>query len=257
MAYSMGGKGGSERIPMTNPEATVWVGGLPEGITPAILTAFMNQAGTCMRAETKSKGTGICVFSSGQEASLAIKTLNNSNMNGSIIQVDSWTKSANPRPRSKGDEGGKGGWGGGGKGGWAPAAAAPSMSMSWGAGGTPVWQAGPPVWQPQFQKNWSGKGSWSSGKGGSKGNRNDRVRDPTKSVWLGNLPEGVPFKEVQELMNTAGNCKWAETQKGGNGFAVFTTPEEATTAIQILNGAMLGDNAIVVDAWEKKPKGQQ
>jgi len=240
MAFSMG-KGLSERVPMTHPEATVWVGGLPEGITPATLTAFMNQAGTCMRAEVKSRGTGICVFASGQEASLAIKTLNNSNMNGSIIQVDSWTKPAggSKRPAASVGGGGKGGWGGGG-GGWMGKGASPSMS-SWG-GGTPIWQ-------PQFQKSWSGKG-------GSKGNNNARVRDPTRSVWLGNLPQGVPFKEVQELMNTAGNCKWAETQKGGTGFAVFTTPEEATTAIQILNGAMLGDNAIVVDVWEAKPKGQ-
>jgi len=228
-------KGGGDRVPITQPDCTVWIGNLPQGLTPTDLQSFMNQAGTCVRAEVKSKGTGICVFSNEEEASFAIKTLNSTDLNGSIVEVDGWTKSASSSA-TKRFAGGPGGAGGCGKG----------VFGAWpgkGEGANTPW-GGTPIWQPQFQNNWPGKG-------GSKAS-NHKVRDPSLTVWLGNLPEGVPFQEVQELMNQAGNCKYAATLKRGTGFAVFDSPEEAMEAIQILNGTMLGTNSIIVDTWETK-----
>merc|ERR1719428_1934659 len=74
-----------------------------------------------------------------------------------------------------------------------------------------------------------------------------------KKVWIGNLPEeGVTFRELQAHFP---GCKFATVMKGkgaGTGGVAFGTPEEATAAIQTLNGSVLAGATLVVDVWTKK-----
>merc|ERR1711948_253649 len=144
---------------------------------------------------------------------------------------------------------------------------------------------GTPVWKPQFQKpesTWSPKGAakgswgvptWSPkgfggkdfggkgfgkgfGKGKGKGKSLKSFKNDVK-VWIGNIPEDVTWKELQEHMDQAGKTKWVEvfTGKGkGTAAVAYSSTEEAAAAIAALNGSVLNDTAIVCDYWEKQPK---
>merc|ERR1719213_900316 len=112
--------------------------------------------------------------------------------------------------------GGKGkGWGGDsweGKGGW-------SSPKGWGKG-----------------KGW-GKDSWGKGKKG----KGKFTCPPKNKVWIGGLPAQEAMdrelnKALQEHMKQAGNCKNVMIGKSGQGAAAFSSPEEAQTAISMLNG---------------------
>jgi len=75
-------------------------------------------------------------------------------------------------------------------------------------------------------------------------------------VWIGGLPADSTSKdlnkELQEHMKQAGNCKWCEVGKSGNGGAAYATAEEATGAIATLNGSSFSGSVIEVDVWTKK-----
>merc|ERR1719375_2584000 len=93
------------------------------------------------------------------------------------------------------------------------------------------------------------------GKGKGKG-KSLRSFYPEKKVWIGNLPEGVTYKELHEHMKESG-AKWVEVMKGagaGTGGAGFKTAEEATAAISQFNGHVLNGSMIQVDVWTKKEK---
>merc|ERR1719443_1386938 len=91
------------------------------------------------------------------------------------------------------------------------------------------------------------------GKGKGKG-KSLKSFYPEKKVWIGNLPEGITYKELHEHMKASG-AKWVEVMKGagkGTGGAGFATAEEATAAISALNGSVLNGSMIQVDVWTKK-----
>eukprot|EP00933_Yihiella_yeosuensis_P058969 TRINITY_DN597_c0_g1_i4.p1 TRINITY_DN597_c0_g1~~TRINITY_DN597_c0_g1_i4.p1 ORF type:complete len:157 (-),score=53.28 TRINITY_DN597_c0_g1_i4:302-772(-) len=102
-------------------------------------------------------------------------------------------------------------------------------------------------------KGWGGKG-----KGKGKGRRNGLKADPTLKVWIGNVPDSVNWKALQDHLNTAGKTKWVEAFKSaknkGTGAAVYATAEEASNAVTALNGSDLGGQSIVVDSWVKAVK---
>merc|ERR1719163_1451633 len=91
------------------------------------------------------------------------------------------------------------------------------------------------------------------GKGKGKGRGGLSSFPAEKKVWIGNLPEeGITFRELQAHFP---GSKFATVMKGkglGTGGVAFGTDEEATAAIQTLNGSSLGGNTIVVDVWTKK-----
>eukprot|EP00930_Biecheleria_cincta_P021911 TRINITY_DN160_c0_g1_i3.p1 TRINITY_DN160_c0_g1~~TRINITY_DN160_c0_g1_i3.p1 ORF type:complete len:259 (-),score=75.43 TRINITY_DN160_c0_g1_i3:15-791(-) len=162
----------------------------------------------------------------------------------------------------KGQKGGGGGWGkGGGGDGWGKGGGGGSWGKgdsggSWGKGGGGGWGkggdswGGKGVWQPMFQKTWDG----GKGKGKSKG---PKIQDPTKVVWVGNVPAEATYKELLELGNHAGSAKWAEvfqSKTGGasSGAIGYATAEEATQAIAMLNGATVGNNTIQTDVYTRK-----
>jgi len=115
------------------------------------------------------------------------------------------------------------------------------------------------VMMPPFMKG--GFGGWGGGKGGGKGwgagGGGFKVRDENapSTVWLGNLPEGISQEEVKTNFEAAGTVKKIQLIKQGKeGFAWFSTPEEAQTAIAMFNGAQINGQAIVVDPWTRKAK---
>jgi len=79
-----------------------------------------------------------------------------------------------------------------------------------------------------------------------------------KKVWIGGLPADETGKDTNkallEHMKQAGNCKWCEVGKSGQGGAAYATAEEATNAISMLDGSSYGDAVIQVDVWTKKEK---
>merc|ERR1712173_518626 len=94
------------------------------------------------------------------------------------------------------------------------------------------------------------------GKGKGKGNKGPNLNkyDAEKKVWVGNLPTDKPtWKELNELFKTVAHVKWVQPLgKKGEACIAFATAADASTAIAKLNGAMIRDNPIQVDAWGKK-----
>merc|ERR1719203_2135262 len=107
---------------------------------------------------------------------------------------------------------------------------------------------------PMFQQmKGGGKGGDWGYKGGGRAHFKilDKNRDAT--VWLGGIPEGVTYQEVQENFKQAGNCKKvvftskANSEKSGTGFAWFETADEAKEAIKMFNGSEINGNKLEVD----------
>merc|ERR1719252_430950 len=107
-----------------------------------------------------------------------------------------------------------------------------------------------PAWKPNFQKSWDNQGSKGNGKGNAK-----HIQDPSKTVWIGNVPAEATYQNLLELGKQAGNAKWAEVFKNNTAAIGYATAAEATQAIAVLNGARWGNVAITTDAWEKKSGG--
>merc|ERR1719159_512758 len=93
-----------------------------------------------------------------------------------------------------------------------------------------------------------GKGK-GKGKGGGKKGLNKAK--PECKVWIGNLPDSVGWKELQDHFNQAGKTKWVEAfKKGagkGTGGVSYGSPADAQSAISMLNGSVLGGQMIQVD----------
>merc|ERR1712137_1035388 len=100
-------------------------------------------------------------------------------------------------------------------------------------------------WGKGGGKDW-GKGGKDWGKGGK--NKGLRGFPPDVKVWIGSVSLEAPGREVnkqlQEHMAQAGNCKWAEVGKSGQGGAAYATAEEAQQAIAALNGSVFNGSAI-------------
>merc|ERR1719261_1404417 len=88
------GKGKGKSLRSFYAEKKVWIGGLPEGVGYKELHEHMKASGAKWVEVMKGagKGTGGAGFSTAEEATAAISTLNGSMLNGSPIQVDVWTK---------------------------------------------------------------------------------------------------------------------------------------------------------------------
>merc|ERR1712046_365088 len=114
-----------------------------------------------------------------------------------------------------------------------------SSKGSKGGGYTKVIYEYVPVWKSQFQKGGKGKGK---GKG--------KRADTSKCVWIKGVPAEATFKELMELGKQAGDCKWAEVLKNGQGMLQFASADEVSTAVATLQGAMIGESSIEADVWE-------
>jgi len=101
-------------------------------------------------------------------------------------------------------------------------------------------------------------GMWGKGfKGFGKGKGRGPRLDAEQKVWIGNLPEGAAWKELQEHMEKAGKVKWCEVFQGkgaGTGTVGYQETADVAKAISTLNGSTFAGQAITVDAWVKAPK---
>jgi len=90
------GKGKGKGKRRTDPEKTVWIGGLPENEASKErnmeLLEHMKQAGDCKFVSIGRTGQGSAKFTSAEEVATAIATLNGSTFQGHVIEVDVWTK---------------------------------------------------------------------------------------------------------------------------------------------------------------------
>merc|ERR1712039_472653 len=85
------GKGGGG--PKTDPDCTVWVGSIPEGIPPEEMEANFKDAGKIVFFKSMGSGKSAKVqYSTKEEAQKAITMFNGCEINGTAIVVDPWTK---------------------------------------------------------------------------------------------------------------------------------------------------------------------
>merc|ERR1719335_1838070 len=97
----------------------------------------------------------------------------------------------------------------------------------------------------------------SKGKGKGKKKRGLSTFPVEKKVWVGNIPEGTTYQELQEHFGSAGTAKFATVFSGkgkGTGGVAFAEEEEAAKAIKTLNKSTFKGVKIEVDVWEKLEK---
>eukprot|EP00928_Gymnodinium_smaydae_P011352 TRINITY_DN141_c0_g4_i1.p1 TRINITY_DN141_c0_g4~~TRINITY_DN141_c0_g4_i1.p1 ORF type:complete len:132 (-),score=28.88 TRINITY_DN141_c0_g4_i1:85-480(-) len=131
--------------------------------------------------------------------------------------------------------------------------------MVWGKGNGGGWQK---PWNKFDNSNLlaallSGGFGKGGGKGKGKGKSRRKAVDTSKTIWVGNIPEGCTYSDLLTHAKQAGNAKWAEVYKhkgAGTGAIGFASAEEATQAIMALNGSMVGNSVIQCDAWARAKK---
>merc|ERR1719335_1110004 len=86
------GRGGSGLS--KNSDKNIWIGNLPESVTYKELHELLKPAGAKWVEVLggAGKGTGGAAFGSEEEAKACISKYNGHVLNGSMIQVDVWTK---------------------------------------------------------------------------------------------------------------------------------------------------------------------
>merc|ERR1712061_321808 len=89
-----GGKGWGKNKKKTDPQKTVWVGGVPEGATYQELMELAKPGGAKWAEvfDHKGKGTGAIGFPTPEEAQNAVVMLNGAMLNGSSLVFDRWEK---------------------------------------------------------------------------------------------------------------------------------------------------------------------
>ena len=70
----------------------------------------------------------------------------------------------------------------------------------------------------------------------------------SQKVWVGGLSDGVTWKSLQQLVDTAGKSKWVEILGKGQACVCYGTAEEAQSAIATLNST----SALQFDVWTTK-----
>eukprot|EP00928_Gymnodinium_smaydae_P088848 TRINITY_DN72891_c0_g1_i1.p1 TRINITY_DN72891_c0_g1~~TRINITY_DN72891_c0_g1_i1.p1 ORF type:complete len:220 (+),score=52.61 TRINITY_DN72891_c0_g1_i1:59-718(+) len=205
-------------------ESPVFVTGLPGGSTEESVKTIFAQYGEVASVKVlpphpqKSDTAAIVVMKSAEQAKWMID-----NVSGKVPQGLAGPVEVKPKSERRAG-------GGAGKG--------------WGKGGAFM-----NPWMMMQQLYWM-KGA---GKGKTRGGLSTFPAE--KKVWIGDLPEGVTFKELQDHFGGPSKAKFAAVMRGkgaGTGGVAFATAEEATEAIATLNGSTLAGAKIVVDVWTKK-----
>merc|ERR1712151_1335756 len=88
----------------------------------------------------------------------------------------------------------------------------------------------------------AGKGWGGGGKGGPRPNKESKV-------WIGGLPDTITEEEIKQNFAQAGTIVFAKALKGGTAKLELSSPAEAKKAIELFNGAQVGDGTLEVDAW--------
>merc|ERR1712129_245737 len=96
------GGGGGAWLPMhviqklkeITADCKVWIGGLPKGVTWKDLETHVAEIATkpSVTLANDKKGTGVCAFKPAEEATAAISAVNGTELKGSTLEADVWTK---------------------------------------------------------------------------------------------------------------------------------------------------------------------
>jgi len=203
---------------MAQNEGSLHVVGFPQGVSEdRVLEVFkaygpVKSLKILPTPEGKTDVAAIVIMENPEQAAWLIDNVSGKVPQGFTEPIT--IKKKMVRDWSKGDWGGKGGYG------------APPWAMMW-----------------SYGKGYSG---WGKGAGGL------ASFPAEKKVWLGNLPEGLTFRDLQAHFP---GSKFATVMKGksmGTGGVAFATAEEATQAIKTLDGSELAGAKIIVDIWTKK-----
>jgi len=232
------------KFTVRQPDATVWLGNLPEGLTKEELQEHMSQAGEVKRAQLTSGNSGFCLFAKPEEAQAALSALNGSILKGQSILVDPWTRKDGGEakaPEANGSGGKKKG-------------AKKQQSVTQGVL-LPVGLIQPGLILPGTLSAVSpAPGASAAGAPKAKKARFEvkEQGNPEATVWLGNLPAGLNVTDLTAHLAQVGETQMVKITHGKTGFAWFKEPEMAKNAIAMLNGSDLKGNAIVVDTWTKR-----
>lgn len=81
-----------DKLDTIDAERKVWVGGLPKDVSRGQLAKHFKEVSNPSIFEIMSKGTACLAFKTAEDAESVITSLNGSEMEGSTIEVDVWTK---------------------------------------------------------------------------------------------------------------------------------------------------------------------
>jgi len=223
------GKGGESQ-----GDGSLYVSGLPAGTDDEKVTAIFSQYGPVKSVKVlrpqpgKDDAAAIVSMVSAEQAKMLIENVSGTTPAGlpgpveikAKLPSQSWGK----------------GWGKGDMDPWAMMQMMYSMGKGGGKGGGMGYGMG--------------KGKW-----GGQGSSGLSSFPADKKVWVGGLPEDTTFGELQTHFGGSGTAKFATVMKGkgaGTGGVAFASAEDATKAIETLNGSSLKGCSIVVDVWTKK-----
>lgn len=226
-----GGKGGKgkgaakqvdkfkEKLSKIDSSLKVWVGGLSKKVTWKELekhfTAISKPAVTDVN---EKRGTGVVAFKSEDDVSNAIATLNGSELCGSAIEVDVWTKPER-KEKQEGEEGEK-------------KEKRPKMKQ---AVKTKFGQ------KPTFDQK-----------------TRDKLAeiDDSLKVFIGGLAKGITWKDLEKHVASLGTKPSITDVREKSGRACLAYKEEGdvANAISSLNGTELKGKTIEADVWTKPEK---
>ena len=83
-------------------------------------------------------------------------------------------------------------------------------------------------------------------------------------LYVGNLGESMTSDDLQALFSPHGTVNFAQVlaerdsgRSEGYGFVEMASAEQAEAAASALNGAIVGDRALVVEVARRKPGGRE
>merc|ERR1712129_364417 len=81
-----------EKLHKITADCKVWIGGLPKDVTWKDLETHVAEIATKPSVTLANKGTGVCAFKTAEEATAAISAVNGTELKGSTLEADVWTK---------------------------------------------------------------------------------------------------------------------------------------------------------------------
>jgi RNA recognition motif-containing protein len=226
-----GGKGGAggkgkpvnkrmDKLGKLDADVKVWVGGLPTDASWKKLSQHFEDGFLKPSiVEIMSKGSACLAFKSAEEATSAIGALNGSEFDGQSIEVDVWTKKEKKERPDK---------------------AKKSKTV--------------------VRMKLKGK----KGKEGKKATESPmaakiKAVDHSLKVWVGGLSTETKWKAVKQHFEDNGCvvdlCDLL--RKPGSACVTFKTDDEASTAVDLLNGTDLDGETITVDVWSRPERKEK
>jgi len=224
-----GGKGGKgaakqvdkfkEKLSKIDSSLKVWVGGLSKKVTWKELEKHFTQINKpAVTDVNERKGTGVVAFKNEDDVSSAISSLNGSELCGGAIEVDVWTK-----PERKAKEEGE--------------------------------EGETKEKRPKKKQTVKTKFGQAPGIDPKTKEKLDKI-DASLKVFIGGLPKGVAWKELEKHVASLGTKPAVTDVREKSGRACLAYKEEAdvANAIASLNGTEFKGNTIEADVWTKPEK---